>query len=122
VPLAELTVRYWYTIDLVSGDGQQTAWCDWAVVGCANVIRSFVTLPATRPGADRYLQVSFSASAGGVTPGGTTGDIQLRFNKNNWENYQENGDWSFDPTKTAFADWGRVTLYHNGTLVWGVEP
>jgi hypothetical protein len=25
-------------------------------------------------------------------------------------------------TKTALADWNRVTLYRNNVLVWGTEP
>ena len=40
----------------------------------------------------------------------------------NWTNYNEANDYSYDATKTAFADWNRVTLYRNGALVWGTEP
>jgi hypothetical protein len=43
-------------------------------------------------------------------------------NKNDWSNYDETNDYSFDATKTAFSDWNRVTLYRNGVLVWGIEP
>ena len=32
------------------------------------------------------------------------------------------GDYSYDAAKTVFADWTHVTLYRNGTLVWGTEP
>jgi len=46
----------------------------------------------------------------------------VRINKNDWTNYNEANDYSYDPTKTSFADWNRVTLYRNGQLVWGVEP
>ena len=48
--------------------------------------------------------------------------MQNRFAKNDWSNYDERDDYSFDPTKTAYADWSRVTLYRNGVLVWGAEP
>ncbi len=34
----------------------------------------------------------------------------------------EANDYSFDPTKTSFADWSNVTLFQNGALVWGTEP
>src|SRR5262249_27454903 len=34
----------------------------------------------------------------------------------------EGNDYSYDATKTSFADWTKVTLYRNGTLVWGAEP
>ncbi|MCS7252359.1 MAG: hypothetical protein NZ572_08090, partial [Thermoflexus sp.] len=33
VPLSELTIRYWYTVD---GDKPQVFNCDWAQVGCSN--------------------------------------------------------------------------------------
>jgi MYXO-CTERM domain-containing protein len=48
--------------------------------------------------------------------------MQARFNKDNWTNFNEADDHSFDPTKTSFTDWNRVTAYQNGTLIWGVEP
>jgi endoglucanase len=119
VPLSELTVRYWYTID---GDKAQTYFCDYAVVGCANVAASFVKLATPVTGADYYFELRFTAGAGSIPAGGSSGEIQNRFAKADWTNYNETGDYSFDPTKTAFADWTRVTLYRNGTLVWGVAP
>jgi hypothetical protein len=45
-----------------------------------------------------------------------------RMNKSDWQNFNEANDYSYDGTKTSFADWNKVTLYRNGTLVWGVEP
>jgi hypothetical protein len=53
---------------------------------------------------------------------GNTGEIQVWFHKNSWGNYTETGDYSYDATKTGYADWNKVTLYQNGTLVWGTEP
>lgn len=119
VPLSELKIRYWYTID---GDKPQTYNCDYAVVSCGNVTGTFVKLATARTGADYYLEVGFTSGAGSVAAGGQTGEIQNRFNKTDWSNYTETGDYSFDPTKTAFADWTHVTLYRNGVLVWGTEP
>jgi endoglucanase len=119
VPLGELTVRYWYTVD---GARPQVYTCDWAQIGGGNVRSRFVSQGAAVAGADTYLELSFATAAGSVAAGGQTGEIQGRFNKDNWSNYNEADDYSYDATKASFADWNRITLYRNGTLVWGVEP
>ena len=119
VPLSELTVRYWYTRE---GTQTQVYDCDYAQVGCANVTAGFVTLASPVPGANVYLQLAFGAGAGTLNGGGQTGEMQNRLHNQNWSSYNEADDYSYDPTKTAFADWNRVTLYRSGTLVWGVEP
>ena len=119
VPLSELTARYWYTRE---GTQTQAYDCDYAQVGCANVTASFVTLASPVPGANMYLQLAFGAGAGTLNGGAQTGEMQNRLHNQNWSSYNEADDYSYDPTKTAFADWNRVTLYRSGTLVWGVEP
>jgi endoglucanase len=119
VNLSELTIRYWFTID---GQQSQTFNCDYAAAGCSNVNGSFVQMSTAAAGADHYLEVSFTSSAGSIAAGGNSGEIQTRNHKTNWSGYNESDDYSFDPTKTAFVDWDRVTLYQNGQLVWGIQP
>jgi hypothetical protein len=119
VPLSELKIRYWYTREGTAG---QNFFCDYATVSCGNLSGAFVQLSPARSGADFYLEISFTAAAGSIPAGGQSGEIQARFAKTDWSNFTETSDYSFDPTKTSFADWTRVTLYRNGLLVWGVEP
>jgi len=121
VPLSELKIRYWFTREGTAG---QNFWCDWsAIIGsCSNVTGTFVQVSPARPGADFYLEVGFAPAAGSIAAGGQSGEIHTRVSKSDWSNYTETGDYSFDPTKTSFADWTAVTLYRNGALVWGNEP
>ncbi|MNC76106.1 Endoglucanase 5 precursor [compost metagenome] len=71
---------------------------------------------------DNYIEIGFSAAAGTLAAGAQTGDIQIRMNNSDWSNLNESNDYSFDPTKTSYAEWNKVTLFHNDKLVWGIEP
>ena len=120
IPLSELTVRYWYTNE---GSKPQNYWCDWAQLGNSNVVASFVTVSPARTGADTYLQLGFRPAAGSLAAGGNSGEIQSRFSKSDWSNYNQANDASYNPLLTStFGDWNNVTVYRNGTLIWGVEP
>jgi hypothetical protein len=119
IPLRELVLRYWFTAD---GDRPQLYSCDYAMIACSNVTGKIVKMTMPEQGADSYLEIGFGASAGTLAPNGQTGEIQNRFNKDNYSNYNEADDYSFDPSRTTFTDWMRVTLYHNGGLVWGIDP
>jgi hypothetical protein len=119
VALSTLKIRYWYTID---GDKTQTFNCDYSTIGCANLTGTFVKMGTAKTGADYYLEVGFGSGAGSIAAGGQIGEVQTRLNKTDWSNYNESNDYSFDPTKTAFTDWNKVTVYQNGVLVYGIEP
>ncbi len=119
VSLNNVKIRYWYTRD---GNQAQSFWCDYATLGCGNLTGSFVNLATARPNADSYLEIGFGSGAGTLAAGASTNEIQTRFNKSDWSNYSQSNDYSFDPSKSNYADWTHVTVYYNGTLVWGVEP
>ncbi|AZK46486.1 endo-1,4-beta-xylanase [Paenibacillus lentus] len=119
VPLSELTLRYYLNTD---GNEAFIFNCDWAVVGCSNLSGKFVKLDEAKANADAYLEISFKASAGTLSAGGSIGEIQTRSHSSDWTSLNENNDYSFDSTITSFTDWEQVTLYQNGKLVWGVTP
>ncbi|WP_052339257.1 glycoside hydrolase family 9 protein [Gorillibacterium massiliense] len=119
VALSSLKLRYYFTKDTNS---QPNFWCDWAQIGNANITSSFVTMGTAQTTADTYLELSFTSGAGSIAPGGQTGDIQLRIAKSDWSNFNEANDYSYGGTTTTLTDWNKITLYQNGTLVWGIEP
>jgi cellulose 1,4-beta-cellobiosidase len=110
VNLSDLKLRYYFTKE---GSAAMDSAIDWAVVGAANIDRTF---------GDGYVELSFKSGAGSIAAGGQSGDIQLRMFKTDWSNFDESDDYSYDPTKTSYQDWDKVTLYQGGSLVWGIEP
>ncbi|GIO11312.1 endoglucanase [Cohnella xylanilytica] len=119
VNLSGLKLRYYFTKD---GNSALSFWCDYAQVGSSNVSGAFATVSPAKTGGDTYLEISFGSGAGSIAAGGQSGEIQVRFAKSDWSNFNEADDYSYDATKTSFADWSKATLYQNGTLVWGTEP
>ncbi|WP_339158526.1 endo-1,4-beta-xylanase [Paenibacillus sp. FSL W8-0186] len=117
VDLSTLKIRYYFTKD---GSAAVNGWIDWAQLGGSNIQISFGNHTGTN--SDTYVELSFSSGAGSIAAGGQSGEIQLRMSKTDWSNFNEENDYSFDGTKTAFADWDRVVLYQNGQIVWGTAP
>ncbi|QOS82751.1 beta-mannosidase [Paenibacillus sp. JNUCC31] len=118
IQLSDVKIRYYYTID---GEEAQSFWSDWASIGSANVTGTFVKLATPVTGADYALEVGFSSSAGTLSPG-QSAEIQTRFSKNNWSNYNQANDYSFKASASQFANNEQVTGYMNGQLAWGIEP
>jgi hypothetical protein len=121
VPLSSLTMRYWFTNE-TPADPLVFA-CDYALVGCNNITSKFVVLPSAEPKANTYLEIGFTAAAGSIAPGRSSGEIQTRVHHVNWSNFITTDSYSFisDPS-FVYKDTQTVTLYLNGVLVWGAEP
>jgi cellulose 1,4-beta-cellobiosidase len=121
VSLSSLTMRYWFTNENTSDPLEFD--CDWAQVKCSNISGRFVVLSTPLSKANTYLEISFKAGAGSVAAGQSSGEIQTRVHHVNWSNFNTTASYSFisDPS-FVYKDTQTVTLYQNGTLVWGTEP
>ena len=121
VPLSSVTMRYWFTNE-APADPLMFA-CDYAQVNCSSVTAKFVNLPTPVTQANMYLEIGFTAAAGSLAPGQSSGEIQTRIHHENWSNFITTDSYSFisDPS-FVYKDTQTVTLYVNGVLVWGTEP
>ncbi len=119
VPLSELTIRYWYEKEGTQADN---LFIDYAQIGSGNVTGQFVQMTTPATGASHYLELGFSNAAGNIPVNGTSGEVQARFAKVDWSNYDETNDYSFNPNYATFGLWDNVALYRNGTLICGIEP
>lgn len=118
IQLSDVKLRYYYTID---GEKDQNVWIDWASIGNANVTGKFVKLTTPVATADYVLEIGFTSSAGTLHPG-QSAEIQARFSKTDWSNYNQANDYSFKALGNQFINNEQVTGYMNGQLVWGLEP
>ncbi|SEJ93160.1 X2-like carbohydrate binding domain-containing protein [Paenibacillus polymyxa] len=118
VSLADVTLRYYYT---VNGEKSQNFFTDWSSIGTENVIANFKTLTNTKPGADSYAEIGFKSAAGSLEPGQSV-ELQTRISKADWSNYTQTDDYSFNPTTNSLQDSTKITAYLSGIKQWGIEP
>jgi endoglucanase len=119
VSLSGLTVRYWFT---ENGTGTLTYACDYAPVSCANITGTFGTASPAVTGADHYLQLSFGSGAGSLAPGASSGGIQNRIYQSDYASMTQTDDYSFNAADSSFTANPHITVYYNGTLIYGTEP
>jgi glucuronoarabinoxylan endo-1,4-beta-xylanase len=116
--LSNVKIRYFYTID---GVKPQNFYCDYSPVGSSNITGSFVTMDTVKTGVDTYVEVGFLSGAGNLAAGANV-TVQARVAKNDWTNYTQTNDYSYNSSGTTFVDWTKVTGYVSGALEWGIEP
>jgi Cellulose binding domain len=112
IPLANVNVRYWYTID---GTGAQSGTCASAAHPCT---LSFQNATPAKANADQYAVISFGG--GTLAPGTDTGEIQVQLQGTG--TYTQTNDYSFSDTGANYPEDMTLTGYVSGKLVWGNLP
>jgi autotransporter-associated beta strand protein len=114
----QITMRYWFTAENYAGINTGI---DYAQLGNGNVSMRYVALTQPSTGALSYVEYSFPMS-GSLSAGGNTGSIQSRFTNQDWANFNESDDYSYQNNTSNYAVNNHITLYRNGMLIWGTEP
>ena len=125
ININNLKIRYYYTID---AEKAQNYWCDNAAivgigtyVSLSRITAKFVKMESAKVKADYYLELGFPVDAGMLQEGQAI-EIQNRFAKEDWSNYSQSNDYSFNATASSYQDSTAVTVYLDGNLVAGIEP
>ncbi|WP_437338633.1 cellulose binding domain-containing protein [Sorangium sp. So ce394] len=111
VPLNRVVVRYWFK---KNGAAAVTPACWWWSPSCSNI--TLATRSVSSSGADGYVEIGFSSSAGSLAPGATTQPIDLGIQFG--VNVDETDDYSYG-SQTTFANWSRITVHDAGSAPTG---
>jgi endoglucanase len=111
IDLSEITIRYWFTTE---GTGVDEFFVDWAEMGQEHITGTFY---------DGYVEIGFLSSAPVLNIGSDTGEMQIRVTKPDWSEYDQSNDYSFDNSSPdTFSVNTKITAYHDGALIFGIEP
>jgi len=119
LPLAGVTLRYWFTND---NGGNVASACQAASLSSGTVTTRIVNLPSPLQRADSYLEVGFTSGAPSLATGQSSGAIQCQLSHTSSLGFVETNDYSYDATRTTYANFRFITGYLNGDRIWGDEP
>ena len=114
VDLSKLAIRYYYTLE---GNAAQTAYKDNAGMNLNKApwyvnLTPDVSLNVVQVSGDQYyMEITFASNQ--VLDAGGKIDMGIRLSKNDWSNYDQTNDYSYNS--------GAVVLY-NGEVVSGTMP
>jgi endoglucanase len=115
LPLSQVELFYW-----ISPQQDSQSWefhCDWAAIGCENLVGDF----HADSGGSPYLRMHFTGASPVIPAGADSGEIKIRFNRSDWSEFRQDQDYSYSST-TSYVDWPQVALSVGGRLVWGQPP
>lgn len=70
---------------------------------------------------DAYYSVKLQMYNGTLAPEQSI-EIYARQAKDDWSDYIQSDDYSFNNSASNHEDWDKVTVYVDGDLLWGEEP
>lgn len=117
INLADVKVRYYYTVDK---EIEQNFYCDWSSIGGSNVTACFVKMDDPRATADYYVEIGFKSTAGKLQPGAAV-EINSRIALKDWSKFNQLNDYSYVNSEN-YIDAINVPGYVAGVIQYGAEP
>lgn|GEM_PF-669846 len=117
INLADVKVRYYYTVDK---EIDQNFYCDWSSIGASNVTARFVKMTDPRATADYYVEIGFKSTAGKLQPGAAV-EINSRIALKDWSKFNQLNDYSYVNSEN-YIDAINVPGYVAGVIQYGAEP
>lgn len=117
INLADVKVRYYYTVDK---EIEQNFYCDWSSIGASNVTACFVKMDDPRATADYYVEIGFKSTAGKLQPGAAV-EINSRIALKDWSKFNQLNDYSYVNSEN-YIDAINVPGYVAGVIQYGAEP
>jgi hypothetical protein len=112
IPFTELSLRYFMTKDRYREDLILNY--DYVQIGSGNLITTEH---------EGYVQIAFSSTAGTLSAGSTSGEIQMHMGTSPQTQLDQTNDYSFDPSySSGYSDYIKVALWRNNELIWGTDP
>lgn len=120
--LSSLELKYWYSDDETTLP--EVVAIDWVgKIPSGEIITSQAQASvetAEVAGQTDVVSLSFPGSDLTLEPNGFI-EANLRVNKEDWSNYLQTNDYSFN-AQSSPTDCNRICLFKNNILVWGIEP
>lgn len=124
VQLSQLTVRYYFTVDVGTKPAFQCNFVPLTLTpgDCDHLSVSFPQLTPNRANADHAIEIGFSDKAGVLRAfGGDTGLMKLSVSGGN-RDFDQTNDYSFRAGTSDARVTGRITIHQGGRLIWGQPP
>lgn len=121
--LSDITLRYWYSNETASAQvvpvfhvlnsGTWQSPCNYPF--------SCVTHIVSAKADNSYVELGFSEAAGNLLPGKYI-NLQFAIHADNWASFVQENDYSFAESTGNYQAWNKISVYSNGSLIYGTEP
>lgn len=125
IDLSKLKLNYYFTEE---GSEKLNVYCDYAGITKGGyrglngkVTGTVLDCESESENNDKRMEIGFTEDAGILDPGETM-EIHLRLAKENWTNFNQENDYSYNDSAKYYEPSEKLTAFIDESLVWGNKP